>query len=95
MAEKIAYDATTGHINSELKNEIKKYNNENIKSFGQNFLYGINNPLLIILRMINDNYKKDWKNRNNILESKFIHIGVAIRDHLIYKWICVIIFVEK
>ena len=94
LAEKIAYDGTTGLINSELKNEIKKYNNENIKSFGQNFLYGINNPLLIICRMINDN-KNDSKNRNNILDSKFTHIGVAIRDHLIYKWICVIIFVEK
>ena len=94
LAEKIAYDGTTGHINSELKNEIKKYNNENIKSFGKNFLYGINNPLLIICRMINDN-KNDSKNRNNILDSKFTHIGVAIRDHLIYKWICVIIFVEK
>ena len=94
LAEKIGNEGTTGHINSELKIEIQKYNN-NIKNYGLNFLYGINNPLLIISRMIHDNYKNDLKNRNNILESKFTDIGVAIRKHLIYKWICVIIFVEK
>ena len=95
LAEKIGNEGTTGHINSELKIDFQKYNNENIKSYGKNFLYGINNPLLIVSRMINDNYKNDLKNRNNILESKFTEIGVAIRNHLTYKWICVIIFVEK
>lgn len=59
-----------------------------------NIVYGINNPLLIVKRMIRDKYSKLKNNRNNLLFHQYNNIGICLREHMAYKYCCVITFSE-
>lgn len=59
-----------------------KYTSENLAG-GSNEAYFIVNLLLI------DQYTPSYGHRKNILSKKFSRIGVAIRDHAFYTYICV------
>jgi hypothetical protein len=91
MAEEIANEDTTGHLNNNELSMKMQQNKISFKSFSENILYGNDNPLLIVSKMLVDN---NPHNRFNILDNRFTHIGIGIRKHMVYKWICVIIFVE-
>lgn len=62
--------------------------------FEESISYEIDNPLLIVKRMIQDKYCKKKHNRENIFFIRYNKIGVCLRKHLAYKFCCVIVFSE-
>ena len=62
--------------------------------FGENIVYYLNNPLLIVKNMIQDKYSKKKKNRNNLFSNKFNQIGLSLKEHPIYNFCCVVVFSE-
>ena len=54
--------------------------------FGENIVYYLNNPLLIVKNMIQDKYSKKKKNRNNLFSNKFNQIGLSLKEHPIYNF---------
>lgn len=94
--EDLCINGISGNIGtdgSNLQDRLKKYN---IKSFynGENIMYGINNPLLIVKKMIEDKYSKSKNNRKNIFSPQFTKVGVYLREHIAYKYCCVVVFSE-
>ena len=86
--ETAGFTGTDGlDLNSEIKNFIKNCNNN-----GENIIYNINNPLLIVKYMISDKYSKKKKNRQNLFYDKFNKVGIYLKEHPIYKYCCVLIF---
>lgn len=86
---------TTGEIdnnNLNIKDKIKKKCNSFYTSVS--ILYGINNPLLIVKRMILDKYSKSKINRTNLLFHRINKVGICLREHIAYKFCCVICFSE-
>ena len=73
-----------------IKQKIKKQHN--IYFTGVNIIYGINNPLLIVKRMILDKYSKKKNNRINIFFHQYKNIGICLREHISYKYCCLIAF---
>ena len=91
--EELCVNGTTGEIGIDglnIKHKIKK----NPKRYfsGINIIYGINNPLLIVKRMILDKYSKSKKNRINIFFHQYYNVGISLREHISYKYCCVITF---
>jgi hypothetical protein len=79
--ETAGFTGTDGlDINSEIKKSNIKCNN-----YGENIIYNINNPLLIVKYMIKDKYSKKKKNRNNLFYDKFNKVGIYLKEHPIYK----------
>ena len=90
-------NGTIGHneINKlSLKERIDKIDKNN-RVFGESILYGIQNPLLIVIKMLIDQFSNDKKNRKNITNSNFQEIGISLKEHLIYKFSCVLLFGSK
>ena len=86
---------TTGETDKDglnIKDKIKK--KCNIFFTSVNIIYGINNPLLIVKRMLLDKYSKSKINRNNLLFHRINKVGICLREHLAYKFCCVISFSE-
>ena len=86
---------TTGETDKDglnIKDKIKK--KCNIFFTSVNIIYGINNPLLIVKRMVLDKYSKSKINRNNLLFHGINKVGICLREHLAYKFCCVISFSE-
>lgn len=91
--EYLSNNGTTGEIGIDLINIQQKIKqNSSIYFSGVNIIYGINNPLLIVKRMILDKYSKSKKNRTNILFRHFGKIGICLKEHISYKYCCVIAF---
>lgn len=99
LAEKHCKDLcdneTAGDTSTDGK-DLKKRFNEFYKCFflGESIIYNINNPLLIVKSLIQDNYSKKKKNRENIFLNKFNEVGICIKKHPIYNFCCVIVFSE-
>ena len=86
---------TTGETDNNglnIKDKIKKKCNCFFTRV--NILYGINNPLLIVKRMILDKYSKSKINRTNLLFHRINKVGICLREHIAYKFCCVISFSE-
>ena len=81
----------TGTDGSNSSCRIKRYY-KNSSFQGENIIYGINNPLLIVKRIILDKYSKNKKNRENLFSNNYNKIGICIGEHLAYKFCCVIDF---
>ena len=75
-----------------IKEKIKKKSRNFF--IGVNTIYEINNPLLIVKRMIHDKYSKNKINRSNIFFHQFNKVGICLREHISYKYCCIIIFSE-
>ena len=89
-------NCSTGEIGtdgSNLLDRIKKYYGNKF-FYGENIIYGVNNPLLIVKSMIIDKYSKKKKNRENIFFLRYNRVGICLREHLAYKYCCVITFSE-
>ena len=89
-------NCSTGEIGtdgSNLLDRIKKYYGNKF-FYGENIIYGVNNPLLIVKSMIIDKYSKKKKNRENIFFLRYNKVGICLREHLAYKYCCVITFSE-
>lgn len=94
--EDLCQNNTCGEIGSDgsnISDRIRKYKSNNF-FIGENISYEVDNPLLIVKRMILDKYSKKKNNRNNIFFIRFNKIGVCLRKHLSYKSCCVIVFSE-
>ncbi len=90
-------NGTIGHIGtnkSTIKDRISNVDKK-IKYFGENLYYGIENPLLIVISMIVDKYDIEVKNRINLLDPNFTHIGISLMEHPIYEFSCVIDFIQS
>ena len=90
-------NGTIGHneINKlSLKERIDKIDKNN-RVFGESMFYGIENPLLIVIKMLIDQFSNDKRNRKNITNSNFQEIGISLKEHLIYKFSCVLLFGSK
>ena len=86
---------TTGETDKDglnIKNKIKKKCNSFFTSV--NIIYGINNPLLIVKNMVLDKYSKSKVNRTNLLFHRINKVGICLREHISYKFCCVISFSE-
>ena len=59
---------------------------------GENCSYGFDNALRIVMQLLIDEGAGDSGHRKNILDPKYTSTGVAIREHKITKWNCVIAF---
>ena len=78
--------------NINIKQRIEEYYYKELNYFGVNILYGKKKGYSIIRDMLNDQYILDKRNRINILNEQFNEIGLCIKKHNIYKYVCVIIF---
>lgn len=90
----LSSNGTTGHLgsnNETIRNRIEKYSKA-IQYFGENCLFGLNNPLMIVIDMLINNNLREKTSRNNILNEEFDIIGVALRPHIPFKFCCVIVF---
>ena len=90
-------NGTIGHIGtnkSTIKDRISNVE-KNIKYFGENLYYGIENPLLIVISMIIDKNDIEVKNRINLLDPNFTHFGISLMEHPIYEFSCVIDFIQS
>ena len=93
--EDLCENNTCGEIGtdgSSFPDRMKKF--KKIYYTGENISYEIDNPLLIVKRMIQDKYSKTKNNRKNIFFLRYNKIGVCLRKHLAYKFCCVIVFSE-
>ena len=91
----LCINGTNGEIDMDgiyLADKIKK--KFNVFYCKINIIYGINNPLLIVKRMIQDKYSKSKKNRDNLFFHQFNKIGICLREHIAYKYCCIITFSE-
>jgi len=94
--EDLCNNATSGNIGTDgstFSDRINKYYHKCV-NIGENITYETDNPLLIVKKMIQDNYSKTKNNRNNIFCLNYNKIGICIRKHLVYKFCCVIVFSE-
>ena len=87
-------NGTSGH-NETNKLSLKERIDKNNRVFGESILYGIQNPLLIVIKMLIDQFSNDKRNRKNITNSNFQEIGISLREHLIYEFSCVLLFGSK
>ncbi|MCQ2819137.1 MAG: CAP domain-containing protein [archaeon] len=88
----------TGHISSNglsIGDRIKKYISNTPQYFGENILFGKKKALSILIDMLLDSNILDKRNRVNILNESFDQIGVCISKNSIYKWCCVIVFINN
>ena len=93
--EYLCANGTNGEIDKDginIENKIKKKLNSFYSKIS--IIYGINNPLLIVKSIIQDKYSKSKKNRNNLFFHQFKKIGICLREHIAYKYCCVIAFSE-
>jgi hypothetical protein len=93
--EDLCQNNTCGEIGtdgSSFSDRMKKF--KNIFYFNESISYDIDNPLLIVKRMIQDKYSKIKINRKNIFFIRYNKIGICLRKHLAYKFCCVIVFSE-
>ena len=94
--EDLCQNNTCGEIGtdgSSLENRFEK-KFKKLFFFGECISYEIDNPLLIVKRMIQDKYSKTKHNRENIFFIRYNKIGVCLRKHLAYKFCCVIVLSE-
>jgi hypothetical protein len=94
--EDLCHNNTCGKIGtdgSSFSDRIKK-KFKKIYYFDESIIYEIDNPLLIVKRMIQDKYSKIKINRKNIFFIRYNKIGICLRKHLAYKFCCVIVFSE-
>ena len=79
-----------GHegFENRYKSAMKKYK----VLVGENCSYGFDNALRIVMQLLIDEGNGDSGHRKNILDPKFTSAGVAIREHKVSKWNCVISF---
>ena len=92
--EDLCENETAGFIRTngfDLNYEMKK-NNIICNTYGESIIYNVDNPLLIVICMIQDIYSKKKKNRENLFFDKFNKVGIYLKEHPIYKYCCVIIF---
>ena len=92
----LCINCSTGEIGtdgSNLLDRIKKYYGNKF-FYGENIIYGVNNPLLIFKNIIINKYSKKKKNRENIFFLRYNKVGICLREHLAYKYCCVITFSE-
>ena len=86
---------TNGEFDKKGLNIKEKIQNKVSAFFTRvNIIYGINNPLLIVKRMIEDKYSKIRKNRTNLLFHQIKRVGICLKEHKAYKFCCVIAFSE-
>ena len=82
------FDKNGFNIKDKIKNKL------NIFFERVNFIYGINNPLLIVKSMFEAKYSKLRKNRINLLFHQMKRVGISLKEHKAYKFCCVIAFSE-
>lgn len=93
--EFLCKNGTIGYTDENNINIEEKIKNKcHIFFSSVNIIYEINNPLLIVKRMLRDKYSKTKKNRNNIFFHQYNNIGICLREHIAYKYCCVIAFSE-
>ena len=95
--EDLCKNNTCGEIGtdgSSFSDRMKKKFEKNKFYFDESISYEIDNPLLIVKRMIQDKYSKTKINRDHIFFLRYNKIGVCLRKHLAYKFCCVIVFSE-
>lgn len=85
---------TTGHVSSdgtEIKTRIQKYTSSPAY-FGENCCYTSNDPLEIVIKLLQDEGVQTRADRANILNEGFNQVGIAVRPHTSYKYNCVQVF---
>jgi uncharacterized protein YkwD len=87
-------DGTTGIDYENLKKQINEKGLV-LKQLGINSLYGFNNSLYIVIKMLLNKYNKNNQNKFNILFPDYNIIGVSLKKHISYRYACIIIFGEK
>ena len=94
--EDLCENETAGDIGTDDLDIIDRIKNfkKDCYYYGENIIYNINNPLLIVKSMMIDKYSKKKKNRNNLFFDKYKNIGMFLKEHPIYKYCCVFIFSE-
>ncbi|MBR7035838.1 MAG: CAP domain-containing protein, partial [Bacteroidales bacterium] len=55
----------------------------------ENLAGGFDDAYMIVNILLLDQYTPSYGHRKNILSRKFSRIGVAIREHPVYTYICV------
>ena len=94
--EDLCNNGTCGDIGTNglnYKDRIKKHNSNSFYN-GECIIYGTNNPLLIVKNMIEDRYSKKKKNRYHLMFLHYTKVGICLREHISYKYCCVIVFSE-
>lgn len=89
----LSSNGTSGHNEkncSSVKERISQY--MNVENCGESIIYRFNNPLLIVDNLIFDDYSNVKENRRNVLSGHFTKVGINIKEHITYKYCCVIVF---
>ena len=87
-------NGTNGNIGSDGSTLTERLKKENIKldEYSESILYGYNNPIEIVNNLIIDRYSKNEKNKKNIFNPNFTKVGIALMNHIAYRFCCVIIY---
>jgi uncharacterized protein YkwD len=62
---------------------------------GENCYYGMEDPVVIVIKLLIDEGVKDLGHRHNMLEPSFNSVGVSIKPHKQYGYNCVMDFGAK
>ena len=92
--EYLCENGTIG-LNETNNISLKERIDNNYCVFGESVFYGIKNPLLIVIKMLIDQFSIEKRNRINIMNANFQEIGISLKEHLIYQFSCVLVFGSK
>ena len=88
----------TGHLGSDksmFDKRIKKYSKAPYIRVAENISYGFGTGYSVVLRLMIDDGVKDRGHRDNIMTSGFDLCGVSIKPHPVYRYICVITYMQS
>lgn len=87
----------TGHISTNGDSGIQRVSkvmNRSIAAWAENCSYGYDNPKEIIIQLLVDEGIPSLGHRENILEPRYTHAGVAFEPHKAYRNNSVVDFVQ-
>lgn len=93
QCEYLSNNGTSGHSdknNSNVKERIMKHKMK-VENCAEVICYHYNNPLLIVDDIIFDEYTPFKAKRKSILSGTYTKIGINIREHISFKYCCVIV----
>jgi uncharacterized protein YkwD len=96
LAKDQAKTGGIGHIGkngSTMKQRVAKYGNDN-RYLAENCAYGSNEARDIVIQLLIDEGVPSRGHRNNIMNARYVHCGVAADKHPKYRHLCVIDYAD-
>ena len=93
-AEDMGTNGKMGHKSSKGKSYEERLKAYKGKAIAENCDYGYSDPVLIVTHLLIDSKEGSLGHRKNILNAAYNSAGISIQPHKIYKFNCVMDFLE-